>query len=146
VELIAGMLALGVVIGVAAALVVREAGRVAKQPPPALFDPDDAYDWVVDRLPEDAAATLTPDDVRRILGFEVEFLAQKGVTGNGSPSQSPGPLIFGVAETVVYILERAAASGESYIPEQVQAVVETQLSYLESIGAIGPPAPRPGSL
>jgi len=46
--------------------------------------------------------------------------------------------VIGAAETVDYILERCAATGEAYIPEQVYGVVETQLSYLRTIGAIGP--------
>ena len=37
-----------------------------------------------------------------------------------------------------------AATGEAYIPEQVHAVVETQLAYLRAIGAVGDAArPRP---
>ena len=36
-----------------------------------------------------------------------------------------------------YILEQAAARGEAFTPEQVHAVVETQLAYLRAIGAVG---------
>ena len=71
--LVVGLLAFGIVVAIAAVLVVREAGRMAKDPPPTLFDLDDAYEWVVDNVPDDVAATLTPDDVRRILGFQVEY-------------------------------------------------------------------------
>ncbi len=46
-----------------------------------------------------------------------------------------------------YILDRARATGEAYLPEQVHAVVDTQLAYLREIGAIGPPAESlPGEL
>jgi hypothetical protein len=48
----------------------------------------------------------------------------------------------GGAEQIAFILDRAAATGEAYLPEQVYPVVETQLSYLRAIGAIGPPAPE----
>jgi hypothetical protein len=139
--LIAGMLAFGVIVAFAAVLVVREAGRIARKPPPALFDAEDAYEWVVDHLPDDMAATLTPEDVRRILDFQLEFFTRKGVTGtNGSKGAPVGPAVVGGAETVAYILERTEATGETYLPEQVHAVVETQLGYLRAIGAIGPPA------
>jgi hypothetical protein len=37
-------------------------------------------------------------------------------------------------------VDRAAATGEAYLPEQVYGVLETQLAYLRSIGAVGPPA------
>ena len=73
-----------VVIAIAAFFVTREATRIAKQPPPALYHLDDALAWVVDHLPDDVAATLTVDDVRRILEFQVEFFKRKGVSANGS--------------------------------------------------------------
>ena len=133
------MLAFGLVVALAAIFVVREAGRIAREPPPALFDRDDAYDYVVDQLDDLVAATLTPEDVRRILDFEVEYLRQRGITGNGAPSTAVEPVVFGGPDTVAYILRRAAETGEAYLPEQVHAVVETQLSYLRAIGAIGPP-------
>jgi hypothetical protein len=140
VQLVAGFLVVGLVVAIAAALVIREAGRVAREPPPALFDLDDAHDWVVAHVPDDVAATLTSDDVRRILEFQLEYFERKGVSGNGSGSHSPGPVVVGGAEAVAYIVERASSTGEAYLPEQVYGVLETQLSYLRSIGAIGPPA------
>jgi hypothetical protein len=138
--LVAAFVVVGLVVAIAAMIVVREAGRMAKEPPPAIFDADEAFDWVVEHVPDDVAATLTPADVRRILDFQIEFFERKGMSGNGSSRKSHGPVVIGAAETVAYILQRAETTGESYLPEQVHAVVETQLSYLRSIGAIGPRA------
>jgi hypothetical protein len=143
VEIVAGMLVIAAVVGVAAALVIREAGRIAKEPPAALFDVEDSYEWVVAHLPDNVAATLTPDDVHRILEFQLEYFERKGVAGNGSRGKSPGPVVIGGAEAVAYILERAADTGEPYIPEQVYGVIDTQLTFLRSIGAIGPQADEP---
>ncbi|MET0275845.1 MAG: hypothetical protein ABW211_03250 [Acidimicrobiia bacterium] len=137
-ELVAGFIAVGLVIGIAAFFVAREAGRIAKDPPPALFDLDDAYDWVIAHLPDDVAATLTPDDVRRILDFQVEYFKRKGVSSNGSTAYPEGMVVIGGAETVDYILERCESTGEAYLPEQVYGVIDTQLQYLRTIGAIGP--------
>ena len=139
-EIIAGMLVVAVVVAVAAALVIREAGRIAKEPPPALFDIDEAQEWVVAHVPDAIAATLTSDDVHRILEFELEYFEKQGVSGNGSGRHPQGPVVVGGAEAVAYIVERSAATGEAYLPEQVHGVLETQLAYLRSIGAIGPPA------
>lgn len=138
--LVAAFLVIGLVVAIAAVIVVREAGRVAREPPPAVFDTEEAFAWVVEKLPDDVAATLTPDDVRRILDFQLEFFERKGLSGNGSTTTPQGPVVIGAAETVAYILERAAATGESYLPEQVHAVVDSQLAYLRSIGAVGPQA------
>jgi hypothetical protein len=139
VEVVVGFLVVGMVIGIAAFFVTREATRIARRPPPALYHLDDALDWVVDHVPDDIAATLTPDDVRRILEFQVEFFKRKGVSSNGSTAYPPGTVVIGGSETVEYILERCAATGEAYLPEQVYGVIETQLSYLRAIGAVGPP-------
>jgi hypothetical protein len=136
--LVAGFLAAGIAIGIAAAFVAREAKRIAERPPPALYQFDDAVDWVVDHVPDDIAATLTPADVRRILELQVEFFRRKGVSANETTAYPPGPVVIGGSETVDYILERAAATGEPYLPEQVYGVVDTQLTYLRAIGAIGP--------
>jgi hypothetical protein len=46
----------------------------------------------------------------------------------------------GGAETVDYVLQRAGSSGTDYTPQQVHAVLEAQMTYLESIGAVGPVA------
>lgn len=138
--LVVGFVVFGLVVAIAAVFVIREAGRIAQEPPPALFDLDDAYEWVVEHLPDDVAATLTPDDVRRILELQLEFFEGQGVSGNGANSSSHGPGVVGGAEQVRYIVQRAGETGEAYLPEQVQPVVETQLSYLRAIGAIGPPA------
>jgi len=148
VAIVVGFVVFGLVAAIAAALVIREAGRIANDPPAALFDPDDAYEWVVQHVPDDVAATLTPDDVRRILDAQLDFFRRKGVSANGSTATPSGPAVVGGAEQVAYILERCEADGETYLPEQVHAVVETQLGYLRAIGAIGPPAgpdERPGN-
>ena len=141
--LITGLLVLGIACAIAAWFVIREAGRLAAEPPPPVFDMDEAFEWVVAHVPDVVAATLTPGDVRRILDFQLEFFQRKGVAGNGSSAHPPGDVIVGGAETVDYIVSRSSATGEEYLPEQVHAVIETQLAYLRAIGAVGPPATDP---
>jgi hypothetical protein len=138
--LVVGFLLVGLVIAIAAVLVMREAGRLRADPPEPVFDTDEAFDWVVQHVPDIVAATLTPDDVRRILDFQLEYFRRKGVSVNGATPTPRGPVVVGGSETIDYILARAAATGEAYLPEQVHAVVETQLSYLRAIGAVGPAA------
>jgi hypothetical protein len=145
VVLVAAFLVFGVVVAIAAVIVVREAGRMTKEPPPVLFSMDEAYDFVVERLPDIVAATLTPGDVRRILAFQWEYFQQTGVSANGSKHHptagvmSQGAVVGG-SDEVDYILRRCAETGEDYLPEQVEAVVQTQLEYLRAIGAMSTPA------
>jgi hypothetical protein len=140
------LLVAGITCAIAAAFVLREAGRLAQEPPPPVFDTDEAYDWVVEHLPDDVAATLTPADVRRILDFQLEFLSRKGVTGNGSGPKLTGDVIVGGAELVDHICARSRETGEEYIPEQVYGVLDTQMGYLRAIGAVGGAAPPPKRL
>ena len=52
---------------------------------------------------------------------------------NGSVGEpGPGNVVVGGAETVDYILARAAETGEVYLPEQVHAVIAIQLAYLRA--------------
>jgi hypothetical protein len=139
VAIVVGFLVVGIVIGIAAFFVTREATRIANEPPPALYHLDDALAWVVDHLPDEVAATVNEHDVRRILEFQVEFFKRKGVSSNGSTAYPPGTVVIGGSETVEYVLERCAETGESYIAEQVYGVIDTQLTYLRAIGAVGPP-------
>ena len=138
--LVAGLLVLGIGFAIAAWFVVREAGRLTHEPPPVLFSLDEAYEWVVEELPDEVAATLTPDDVRRILRFQVEYFDGTGVAAGSNGTTAHPPTVVGAAEVVDYILERAAATGEAFIPEQVYPVVEILLDYLAATGAVSTPA------
>jgi hypothetical protein len=142
-----GFVVVGLILAIAAVFVFREAARMTDTPPDAIFDPDDAYDWVVRHLPDLVAATLTPKDVRRILDFQLEFFQHKGVSGNGTGVAPKGAVVFGSAETIEYILEQCAATGEAYLPELVVAVNDSQLYSLVYSGARGraPDADEAGS-
>jgi hypothetical protein len=132
-----GALAVGLILLIAALAILRESKRLAALPPRPTFDPDAALDWVVQHIADDAAATLTVDDVKVILDLQLQYFKAKGVSQNGSTSHPVGPVVIGGSETVSYILEQAAARGAVFTPEQVHAVVETQLAYLRAIGAVG---------
>ena len=88
--IVVGFLVVGIVIGIAAFFVTREATRIAHEPPPALYHLDDALARLVEHLPDDIAATLTVDDVRRILEAQVDFFKRKGVSSNGSTAYPAG--------------------------------------------------------
>ena len=135
------LVALALAFAIAAAVIGREARRLDAEPPRPVFDPDEAVEWVANHLPFEVGAELTHDDVRRIIGWNLEFFRSKGLSGNGSSLHVETPLVIGGAETVAYVLQKAAAAGADYRPDHVHAVLEAQMSYLEAIGAIGPEAP-----
>jgi hypothetical protein len=134
------LVTLAIAFAVAAVVVGREARRLDAEPPRPVFDPDEAVEWVANHLPFDISAVLSHDDVRRILDWNLQYFRSKGVSGNGSTPHLDTPIVVGGAETVAYVLDRAAQAGSEYTPEQVHAVLDAQMSYLEAIGAVGPEA------
>ena len=133
-----GALAVAAVFAIAAIVVGREARRLATKAPGRVFEFEDAVSWVCDHVGPEVAAILSPDDVRRILNWHLEFFRMKGVSSNGHTAESDGPVVVSGAETVDFVLMRAEAAGSLYTPAQIHAVLEAQMGYLEDIGAVGP--------
>ncbi|MBV8960480.1 MAG: hypothetical protein JO054_18000 [Actinobacteria bacterium] len=136
------VLVLGIVFGIAAVVIGREARRLDAVPPNPVFDLNEAVTWVAEHLPFEVSAVLSHDDVRQIIDWNLEYFRTKGVSGNGHSAQTEGPVVVGGAETVDYVLHRAQATGSPYTAAQVHAVLDAQMTYLEAIGAIGPEAPE----
>jgi hypothetical protein len=141
--LLSVVLAAALVFAIAAVVVGREARRLAAQPRRPVFDFEDAVAWVCRHVGDAVAAELTPDDVRRILHWHLEYFRLKGVSTNGSRPATDRPVVVGGAETVEFVMSKAEAVGSPYTPAQVHAVLDAQMAYLETIGAIGP-ATGPG--
>lgn len=135
-----GAVVVAIVFAIAAVVIGREARRLDAVPPQPTFDLDEAVQWVAENLPFAVSAVLSHDDVRQIIDWNLEFFRLKGVSGNGHSADPHGTVVVGGAETVDYVLRRAEAEGSPYEPEQVHAVLDAQLTYLEAIGAIGPEA------
>ena len=126
------------IFAIAAVVIGREARRLATKPPGRVFEFEDAVAWVCDHVDADVAAVLSPDDVRRILNWHLEFFRIKGVSSNGHTAESDAPVVVSGAETVDFVLMKAEAAGSPYTPAQIHAVLDAQMGYLEDIGAVGP--------
>jgi hypothetical protein len=135
------VLAVAAVFAIAAVVVGREAHRLAGQPARRTFDLDDAVEWVCRHVTDHVAAVLSPQDVRQILTWHLEYFRLKGVSSNGDSAKSEGPVVVGGVETVEFVLTRAESAGRPYTPEQVHAVLDAQMTYLQAIGAVGPVVP-----
>ena len=133
-----GVLAVVAVFVIALIVIGREARRLAAKPPGRVFEFEDAVAWVCDHVGPDVAAVLSPDDVRQILNWHLEFFRMKGVSSNGHTSDSDGPVVVSGAETVDFVMMKAEAAGSPYTPAQIHAVLDAQMGYLEDIGAVGP--------
>jgi len=130
-------LAIAGVFAIAAVVIGREVKRLSLRPPQKSFDFEEAVAYVCDHVGLEVASILSPDDVRKILDWHLEYFRLRGVASNGSRPQTEGPVVVSGAETVDFVLMRSEASGTAYTPEQVHAVLDAQMRYLEEIGAVG---------
>ncbi len=135
-----GVLAVAAVFAIAAIVLGREARRLSTIPPGRVFEFEDAVSWVCDHVGPEVAAVLSPDDVRRILNWHLEFFRLKGVSSNGNTADSDAPVVVSGTETVDFVLMRAESAGADYTPMQIHAVLDAQMGYLEGIGAVDPVA------
>jgi hypothetical protein len=132
---------LTVVLVVAIALVAvgRVTWRLESQAPPAVYAVDEAVDFVADRLPDDVTAALSFDDVREILQWHIEYLADRGVAvGKGDDRLVAGPLVAAEDDALAYVLGRAAEADMEVDDVWVVQVLDANEAYLRAIGAIGP--------
>ena len=133
-----GVIVLAIVI--AFIIVGRETRVQNAQAPLAVFDTDDAVNWIADHLSESMQAQLSYDEVRRIVEWNLSFMRSRGAIANGHTPHVGGPVVVGGAETAEYVLAHSAESGLDLSAEQIHAVLDAQIAYLERIGAIGHPA------
>jgi hypothetical protein len=136
---------LGVVFVVVVALVAvgREAFTLGSQPRQALFDVDEAVDFVADQLPFEVSARITYDDVRALVRFHLEHLAALGAPAERWRAGAGRLVIVDDEEGAEVLMTRAIETGLDLSPTDVAAVLAAELAYFEAIGAVGPPVPEP---
>ena len=135
-----------VVIVVTAVLVVAIAlvavGRVTwtleGQARPSVYAVDEAVEYVADRLPDEVTAALSYDDVRELLQWHIEYLADRGIAaGLGDDRSVAGPLVAAEDDALAHVLGRAGDAGIDVDDVAVVQVLDANEEYLRAIGAIG---------
>jgi hypothetical protein len=138
-----------VVVGVVVVLVValvavgREAFTLGAQPRQALFDVDEAVDFVADELPLEVSARISYDDVRALVRFHLEHLASSGAPAERWRAGTGPLVIVDDEEGAEVLMTRAIQAGLDLQPDDVAAVLAAELAYFEAIGAVGPAVPEP---
>lgn len=135
-----------VVLGALAVVVVglvvvgRITAELTNEPPAAVVDLDDAVLWVADRLPGSTTAEISYADVRVVLGWYLDYLADKGVARDAEVTVLPeGPLVADEDEALASVLGRLAAAGDdapALTDAQVVEICDALREYLVSIGAV----------
>ncbi len=134
-----GVVVVVLVFIVAALAIGRETHRLDAMPPAPSFELVYAVDWIAERLPEEVSAQITYEDVRDIVDWHLQELAEHGL------KQVPGVItgevvLVDAGAAVDAVMYRALADGREFTLGQVRAVLDGELAYLEAIGAVGAPA------
>jgi hypothetical protein len=124
---------------IAAFAIGRETHRLDAMPPAPSFELVYAVDWIAERLPEDVSAQITYEDVRDIVDWHLQELQEHGL--KQAPDAATGEVVLvDDSAAVDAVMYRALAEGREFTLDQVKAVLDGELAYMEAIGAVGAPA------
>lgn len=148
------VLAVVVIVGIALVAVGRVTASLAAEPPPPLFDLEEAVHYVADLLPDEVTARISYDDVRALLTALVDRLEEKGVALDAADlaegavpaalDADPDLPDTGVRvedddDALAFMLGRATDLDLDVEDTDVVEVLRLGLAYLREIGAIGTP-------
>jgi hypothetical protein len=130
---------------IAAGTIGREAHRLDAVAPRAVYQVDEAVDFVSDRLPPESQARLTPGEVEALLIAHLRWLHEKGLQpdkADEARQEIDEQVVISEDALVAYLLAEADEAGVELL-DDVDAVnvVDAHLAYFEAIGAVGPQAP-----
>ena len=131
---------------IAAGTIGREAHRLDSLAPRAVYNLDEAVDFVSDRLPPESQARLTPDEVEALVVAHLRWLHEQGLQPEKAVDHrqdiTDHQVVISEDALVAYLLGVADEAGVELL-DDVDAVnvVDAHLAYFDAIGAVGPQAP-----
>lgn len=128
------LVGLALVVGIAFYAVGREVVLLEQRVAPSVYELEEAIAFIADRLPADVASRISHDDVRWVLWVDAEELeaatAEEVAAGDEDEVVDPDG-------AVGRVLARVADERPELADEDVVAVLDTRLLYLQAIGAVG---------
>jgi hypothetical protein len=144
ITIVFALIAVVCVFVIAAVAIGREAHRLDSVAPRAVYQLDEAVDFVCDRIPESSQARLTPDEVQQLLMMHMRWLHAKGLQPDGvvdRPQDIADQVVITEDTLIAYLLGQAELEGIELLDDvDAVAVAEAHLAYFEAIGAVGPVA------
>lgn len=129
---------------IAAVVIGREARRLDAVAPRAVYDPEQAVEFVAEMLPESTQARLTPDELSAMLVLHMRWLHARGLQPDRAVDhrQDIADLLLITEDQLsAYLLAEAEKSGVELLDDvDVVHVVRAHLAYFDAIGAVGPTA------
>jgi hypothetical protein len=133
-----------VVFVIAAVVVGREARRLDAVAPRVTYELDEAVVYVADRLPQLTQARLGYDDVREVLRIHMRLLHAHGHQPDrlmDRPQDIEDVVLVDDTGAIGEVIGAVESAGLDLVDEDVAAIVDAHLAYLDFIGAVGPQAP-----
>ena len=140
--IVASIIAAALVFAIAAVIIGREARRLDSVAPRAVYELEQATQFVADNLPSETQARLTFTELRKLLVFHMRWLHDKGLQPAGVVDRRQDivdEVVIDEQTLTAYLLD-AAEKNNIEILDDVDAVyvVKAHLKYFDAIGAIGP--------
>lgn len=131
------------IFAIAAVAVGRFTYQSAHEARQAVFDLDEATEWVADRLPYELQARLRHEDVRLLIGWYLDELEATGVAyerDEERPDEEGDVLVVDEDRLAARVLGRAEERDVDVSDVDILFVIDETVGYLRAIGAMGPEA------
>jgi hypothetical protein len=129
---------------IAALTIGREARRLDAMAPRAVYQLEQAADFVAMSLPGTTQARLTMEELEQLLVMHMNWLHGKGLLPDKAVDQrqdSTTRLVVTEESLIAYLLGGSDKAGIQIIDDvDLVNVTEAHLAYFEAIGAVGPAA------
>ena len=138
------VLAVAGVFLIAALTIGREARRLDAMAPRAVYQLEQAADFVAMSLPETTQARLTMEELEQLLVMHMNWLHGKGLLPDKAVDHRQDDttrLVVTEESLIAYLLGESDKAGIQIIDDvDLVNVTEAHLAYCEAIGAVGPAA------
>ena len=129
---------------IAALTIGREARRLDAMAPRAVYQLEQAADFVAMSLPETTQARLTMEELEKLLVLHMNWLHSKGLLPAKAVDQRQDistPIVVTEDSLIGYLLGESDKAGIQIIDDvDLVNVTEAHLAYFDAIGAVGPVA------
>ena len=129
---------------IAALTIGREARRLDAMAPRAVYQLEQAADYVAMSLPEATQARLTMEELEKLLVLHMNWLHSKGLLPAKAVDQRQDistPIVVTEDSLIGYLLGESDKAGIQIMDDvDLVNVTEAHLAYFDAIGAVGPVA------
>jgi hypothetical protein len=129
---------------IAALTIGREARRLDAMAPRAVYQLEQAADYVAMSLPEATQARLTMEELEKLLLLHMNWLHSKGLLPAKAVDQRQDistPIVVTEDSLIAYLLGESDKAGIQIMDDvDLVNVTEAHLAYFDAIGAVGPEA------